>query len=304
MEDIRKRLRRYSVFERHSKVSVEDFAKPMEEDMSVKEFVLALPKILAGDTLLKIAKYIKESPTSSSKVLMMGAHPIKVGLSPLIIQCVERGIFNHVAGNGAVAVHDVEIAMMGATSEDVENSIDEGLFGMGKETALFINGALKDGLKKGWGFGESVGRKIIMEGLKYKELSILSSCVKRSIPITIHVAIGTDVVHVHPECSGAETGEATYKDFLKFVESLKRIEGGFVINLGSVVIMPEVFLKAISMLRNIGIVTKNFMTVNMDFTKLYRPSKNVLERPGGTSYELIGHHEINLPLLVATIMNL
>ena len=302
-QDIRSGLKRYSINERKSEVTVDDFAKSLKKGLNFSDFVHSLPKILASKDIQEVAKLISErTRNDSSKILMMGAHPIKVGVSPIIVQTIEKGIFNCVAGNGALAIHDVEIAMIGATSEDVESAIQDGSFGMAKETSIFINEAIKEGAKKNIGFGLAVGQKIISEKLKYENLSVLANCVKYKIPSLILVAIGTDIIHMHPECDGESLGKTSYADFISFSNVVTKLQNGYILNLGSAVIMPEVFLKALSISRNIGNKIENFISVNMDFEKHYRPTKNILERPGGKSYTIIGHHEINFPLLVAMII--
>lgn len=236
----------------------------------------------------------------------MGAHPIKLGLSPIIIDLINRGIITAIATNGACIVHDFEIAYAGYTSEDVKEAICDGSFGMAIETGSLINTALSDGVKSGLGIGDSFGKFIFQrQDMKYKDMSIFGQCYTHKIPITTHVAIGTDIIHMHPEADGASIGEGSLRDFQLLSSIVCGLDGGVFINLGSAVIIPEVFLKALSLARNLDHNAKNFTAINMDFIKQYRASENVLNRPLGKSghaINLIGHHEIMLPLLAAIII--
>ena len=237
---------------------------------------------------------------------MMGAHVVKVGLSPLIVDLLNRGVITHVAMNSAASIHDVETAMWGHTSEDVAVNLMDGTFGMSKETGDFINLALEKGMTESdAGYGETLGRKILDLKGKYRSVSILASCYKLGVPVTVHAAIGTDIIHQQPTMNGAATGEMSFRDFKVFVRSIQGlINGGVVLNFGSAVIMPEVFLKALTVARNLGFKAKGFTTANFDMIKQYRPQMNVVERPTqryGHGYNFIGHHEIMFPLLAAMI---
>jgi hypothetical protein len=237
---------------------------------------------------------------------MMGAHVVKCGLSPLVIELIEQGVLTSVATNGAGIIHDFEIAYAGQTSEDVAESIRDGRFGMAKETADFLNAAIKEGVQEGRGMGESVGSKIAHDRLMYRDMSIAHACWKKRVPLTVHVAIGTDIIHQHPSFSGADTGEASARDFKKFCVEVSRLNnGGVVLSFGSAVIMPEVFLKALSIARNLAGPVKNFTTANFDMQFQYRPQQNIVSRPvsgGGRGFYIVGHHEIMLPLLTQAIL--
>lgn len=298
-------IRRRSIKERKSKVREKDLASPYRKGSSFREFLDGLPDILGAKDLRAIARHIVEARKGGRPVILgMGAHVIKTGLSPLIIDLMEGGVVTGVAMNGAGIVHDFEIAYGGATSEDVDTEIDEGMFGMTEETGRLINEAIKKGVKEGLGIGEAIGREI--EGSSYpcKDLSILAAGVRLGLPVTVHVALGTDVTHVHPEADGGAIGEGSMRDFRIFCGMVKDLEGGVYMNIGSAVILPEVLLKAITVVRNLGHRVDRFVTANMDFIQHYRPITNVVKRPtkkGGKGYNLTGHHEIMIPLLVAAV---
>jgi hypothetical protein len=302
-----KGIKTSSLQKRKSKVGVDSFASPLRPASSFKEFLHSLPKILAAEDFQKVVSRICEAVRGDKMVLLgMGAHPIKVGLNPIIINLMERGIIRGLALNGAGIVHDVEIALAGKTSEEVGEGLGTGAFGVTKETAELINNALQAGHKEGWGIGESIGRALQKEsGLQHREMSLCAAAFRLEIPLTVHVAIGTDVVHIHPSTDGAIIGEMTYLDFRLFAALVSSLEGGIYINLGSAVIMPEVFLKALSAARNLGHRVKDFSTLNMDFIQHYRPTQNVVCRPtiqGGKGFALTGHHEIMFPLLAAAVI--
>ena len=235
----------------------------------------------------------------------MGAHVIKVGLNPLIIDLMKKGVISCIAMNGAGAIHDVEIALSGKTSEDVLSGLQSGEFGMAGEAADVINHAVRSGMNNNQGMGESIGKKLLQLSAPYNEMSLLAMASKSGIPITVHVSIGADTIHMHPNFDGAATGKLSHNDFIKFSSLVSQLEGGVFFNVGSAVILPEVFLKALSLASNSGCKLKNLTTVNMDFIRHYRPSVNVVERPtelDGKGFHLIGHHEIMLPLLAAAIL--
>jgi len=295
----------YSLRERHSKVNLKRFGKSFEGG-SFKEFLNSLPNILAVDDMKAVVKSIVRARRGKRHVILgMGAHPIKVGLSPVIINLMQRNIITALAMNGACIIHDFEISMMGCTSEDVDREICNGRFGMARETGEGLNNAIKEGVRNGMGIGRAVGDYILNNDLPYKRFSILAAASRLGIPATVHVAIGTDIIHMHPQADGAAIGEGSMRDFKLFCSLVSRLKGGVYINLGSAVIMPEVFLKALSVTRNLKYNVKDFTTVNMDFIQHYRCRENILRRPvlsGGSSYALIGHHEIMFPLLSAAIM--
>ncbi len=291
---------------RKCKVAIKDFAKTAKKGASFNDFYDSLPDILASRNL----KYLVEAIVSAYKkekmvIFMMGAHVIKCGLSGLIIDLMKRGIVRAVALNGAGVIHDTEIALIGRTSEDVGEGIVDGTFGMAKETATFINEAINSGLGSGIGIGEAVGGAIVKAKLPNKEMSILANGYELNCPVTAHVAIGTDIIHQHPSANGEAIGEGSLLDFKNFIYSVSRLEDGVAINFGSAVLLPEVFLKALTVARNLGHKTKVFTTANFDMISQYRPYQNVLSRPtsgGGKSYNMTGHHEIMIPLLYRAII--
>src|SRR3989338_2956275 len=273
---------------RKCKVSIRDFAKLTKKGSSFKAFYDSLPAILAGQSLKSVVDAIVASYKSEKMVIfMMGAHVIKCGLTPLIVDLMKLGVVKAVALNGAGIIHDTEIAMIGRTSEDVGEGIVDGSFGMAKETASFINEAINAGFKKGLGLGESVGRRIVRDKLPNRNLSILSTGYELNVPVTVHVAIGTDIIHQHPSANGEAIGEGSLLDFRNFIYSVSKLEGGVAVNFGSAVVLPEVFLKAVTVSRNLGHKIRVFTTANFDMINQYRPHKNILSRPtstGGKAY--------------------
>ncbi len=297
----------YSIKERFSKVDKRAFAGVCVKGGSFGEFYKSLPDILRARDLKAVAEAIIGAKRKKKPViLMMGAHVIKCGLSPLIIDLVKKKIITAIALNGAGIIHDFEIAYLGKTSEDVGEALRDGRFGMGRETAEFLNSAIKEGAGGGLGIGESVGGAIARRNIRYKNHSILYNCYKQKIAVSVHVAIGTDIIHQHPSFDGAACGDGSQKDFLKLVESVSKIgAGGVVLNFGSNVVLPEVFLKALNLARNLGHKVDNFVTANFDMIYHYRPAVNVVTRPtqgSGKGYYIIGHHEIMLPLLHRAII--
>jgi len=270
------------------------------------DFLDFLPEIQAGMDLREVVDRIAEAVRRKKMVLLgMGAHPIKVGLSPILIDWMERGILRGIGMNGAGLIHDVEVAMIGHTSEDVDEELSKGTFGMVKETHETINHAIEWGVREGLGIGEALGRKILSGDFPFKKLSLLAAGQRLGIPITVHVAIGTDITHMGPSANGAAIGEGSLRDFHAFASLVSKLERGVFINLGSAVILPEVFLKAVGLARNLGHPLVNFTTVNMDFIHHYRPAMNVIRRPtlkGGKGITLIGHHELMFPLLAAAVI--
>jgi hypothetical protein len=270
------------------------------------EFLNSLPATLKAEELRAFAQDWAVACKAGRKIiLMMGAHPIKVGLSPLFIDLIEKGLISGLAGNGAVAIHDVEMALFGRTSEDVEAGLMDGSFGMCQETGQFINEAANFAFERDLGLGEALGERLEAVSPQYGELSLILACRKKGIPFTAHIAIGTDIVHQHPSCDGKAWGAASYTDFKIFAHLVSRLSGGLVVNLGSAVVMPEVFLKGLTVARNLGNEVKNFSAANFDIIQHYRPNTNVLIRPtatgGGKSYAFTGHHEILFPLVAAMV---
>ncbi len=304
--DLRK-VKTYSIADRPSKVITTNFAKPYQKGSSLSQFMSQLPGILIGADFKQLVKTIVQAFHSDRQIIaMMGAHVIKCGLSPLIIQLMEAGAIKCLALNGAGIIHDSEIANWGTTSEDVASAIDDGTFGMAAETPAFINDALKTGQRKNLGFGEAVGLKIQQSNCLYKNYSILGTGYQLKIPITVHIAVGTDILHQHPSSDGAIIGELSYRDFRIFCAQVAKLaEGSVVLNFGSAVILPEIFLKALSVARNLRYPAHGFTTANFDMIRHYRPQVNIVQRPtqtGGRGYQFIGHHEIMIPLLVAGII--
>ena len=301
-----KKVQTCSLAERDSKVKIESFGKPWGSEGTVTQWLRCLPKILAGNDFQEIVdRIVRAAAAGKTIVLGMGAHVIKVGLNPIIIDLLDRKIISGVAMNGAGIIHDAEVAMVGHTSEDVAAEIGKGGFGMADETGKFLNRAISEGAKQGTGLGESVGAMLVKEGFPYNQYSLLARAYELDIPVTVHVAIGTDTIHFHPDVDGASIGRTTHLDFRIFARLVSMLEGGVFINLGSAVIMPEVFLKALSLVRNLGHGVRDFTTVNMDFIRQYRPITNVVHRPtldGGKGYDLVGHHEIMFPLLAAAVI--
>jgi len=297
-----------SIAKRKSKVTPKDFARTVDPKKSLlADFVDSLPRILMAEELRQLVLDIERSRRRNKPViLMMGAHVVKVGLSPLVVDLVRRGIITHVAMNSAAAIHDVETAMWGQTSEDVAVSILDGKFGMSRETGEFINRGLVRGFAETTeGYAETLAKKLIASKARYREVSILAACYEQSVPVTVHAAIGTDIIHQQPSMDGAATGEMSFRDFKILANSIKDLTGGgVVLNVGSAVILPEVFLKALTVARNLGYKAQGFSTANFDMIRQYRPQMNVVERPTqrfGRGYSFTGHHEIMIPLLAAMI---
>jgi hypothetical protein len=299
-------IKTYSLSERHSKVSQADFGAPWQRGGSFKEFVNRLPKILAGQTLREMtAAWVKARKAGRQVVLGMGAHPIKVGLNPVLIDLMKRGLITGVALNGAGIIHDAEVAMVGRTSEDVDEVLGCGQFGMAKETAEFLNDAIAWGEQNGLGLGEAVGRRLLSRNFSHQDLSLIANAAALEVPLTVHVAVGTDIIHLHPSVSPEALGATTHRDFRLFAALVSDLNDGVFINLGSAVIIPEVFLKAITLARNLGHKVAPLTTVNLDFMQHYRPLTNVVRRPTagvGQGYALTGHHEIMFPLLAALVI--
>ncbi|MBU2497915.1 MAG: hypothetical protein KKE57_03355 [Proteobacteria bacterium] len=299
-------MKSHPLRERTSKVKIEDFARPWEPGSGLGPWLENLPRILAGNDFRKVVENIVRAVKSEKVVLLgMGAHAIKVGLNPVIIDLLERRVVTALAMNGAGIIHDSELAMVGHTSEDVSVRLGEGKFGMTDEPARFLNQAIIEGADRGLGLGEAIGSRLVEENFPYNHVSILATAYKLHIPVSVHVAIGTDTIHAHPSVDGAAIGKTSHHDFRLFAALVSRLEEGVFINLGSAVIIPEVFLKALTLVRNLGHEVKRMTTVNMDFLKQYRPLTNVVHRPtleGGEGYFLVGHHEIMFPLLAAAVM--
>ncbi len=300
-------IRTQSVRERSSKVSLQDCARPVASDASFKDFLASLPNILKAKELQEFAAAIAEARAAQQPcILLMGAHVIKVGLAPLVIDLMEQGVVTHVALNSAGAIHDSESALFGVTSEDVATNLQDGSFGMWKETGDFINNTLRESREAhDCGFGEAIGRALAEQQAPYLEYSILAAGVRLGVPVSIHAAIGTDIVHQQPTMDGGVTGEMSFRDFRVLAHSVKDLsDKSVVMNVGSAVILPEVFLKALTVVRNLGHEARGFAAANFDMIQHYRPNVNVVSRPtmgAGRGYVFTGHHELMLPLLAAMV---
>lgn len=300
------KVRTYSLKERKSKVNVESFAKPWDIGGSILKWLDTIPDILCAKDLKEIiAELVRAKLYNRTVLLGMGAHPIKVGLNPVIIDLMEKGILKGIAMNGAGIIHDTEIAMVGHTSEDVAEQLKEGRFGMAEETGSFLNNAISEGRRKDMGLGEAVGNMLVREGFPFNKYSILARAFELDIPVTVHVAIGTDIIHMHPAVDPSAIGYTSHLDFRLFARLVSQLEEGVFINLGSAVIIPEVFLKALSLVRNLGYNIYKFTTINMDFITQYRAITNVVRRPtmeGGKGFNITGHHEIMFPLIASLLL--
>ncbi len=296
----------YSLKDRQSKVNRQDFGQAWQRGGSFKEYLDRLPNILAAADLRKVATaWLAARRQQHLVILGFGAHALKVGLSPIIINLMRRGLLSAVALNGAGIIHDAEIAMVGRTSEEVEAGLDAGQFGMAEETASFLNGAIQWGADQKLGLGEAIGKRLVESDFPYNDLSVLAQAAALEVPATVHVAVGTDIIHMHPSVDPAALGQTTHQDFRLFAALVSRLAGGMYLNLGSAVLLPEVFLKAISLARNLGHPVEPLTTVNLDFIQHYRPMTNVVRRPtqgSGQGFALTGHHEILFPLLAAIVI--
>ncbi|MBS3741261.1 MAG: hypothetical protein KGY75_06270 [Candidatus Cloacimonetes bacterium] len=299
-------VKTYPVAERPSKVSVQDFLK-IPKTFSTSEFIDSLPDILAGKNLKELIYNTKNALNNNKPLIIMhGGHVIKCGLSPLLIKAIESGIIDTIAVNGSVCIHDFEIAFFGKTSEIVDKAIEDGTFGMGEETGRDLNEAIKSGYRDKLGYGEAVGKFIYEQKPKYIQYSLLAKAYEYEIPVTVHAALGTDIIHQHKQADGESLGGASYRDFKIFTNRIKNLnDGGVLVNFGSAVILPEVFLKAITVVRNLGYPLKNFYTAVFDMIMHYRPRTNIVNRPtsmGGRGYYIIGQHEIMLPLFFYSLL--
>ncbi len=304
------RIRTYPLNERRSKVTVRDFAQPLKPGASATQLLNSLPRILAADDLRAVVDAIVRARTRRKAVLWgLGGHVIKVGLGPVLIHLIRRGFVSGIAINGAALVHDFEIALVGNTSEDVEVALGSGRFGMAEETGLYLNEMAVGAERSGIGLGEAAG-KLLTSGrlrVKHPEASVLIAAYRARVPVTAHLAIGTDIPHMHRSADGAALGAATHHDFRLFCTLVKKMHpGGVYLNWGSAVVLPEVFLKAVSVVRNLGVPLRPITTANFDFIQHYRPQQNVVKRPtlgpGSKGYAITGHHEILLPLVAAALI--
>ena len=299
-------VRTYPLASRASKAHAADFARAHRPGTGMRGFVESLPDILAGADFKAIVTALRAARAGSGGILWgLGAHVIKTGLSPVLIDLMERGYVSAVALNGAGVIHDFEVALAGSTSEEVDEALGPGRFGMADETGRLLNAAITDGVRDGKGIGQAVGDRLIAMAPKHASLSLIAAAARLGVPVTVHVAIGTDIIHMHPDASGAALGEGSLRDFRYFVSNVARLRGGVYLNCGSAVVLPEVFLKAVALARNRGLSLEGLTTVNLDFMRLYRPQTNVVTRPTagiGKGYSLVGHHEIMIPLLAAALV--
>jgi len=300
-------VRTYPLKSRQSKAHAEDFARPCGKGASLAQFIDALPNILAARDFKAVVGAIVEARQRSGIMWGLGAHVVKTGLGPVLIDLMERGFVSAIATNGATVIHDFEVALAGATSEEVDEALGPGRFGMAEETGRMLNDAITRGvIDAGLGIGQAVGRYLVAQQPEFVGHSVLAAAARLEIPVTVHVAIGTDIIHMHPAASGQALGEGSLRDFRYFVSNVARLEEGVYLNCGSAVVLPEVFLKAVALARNRGIALAKLTTVNLDFVRLYRPQTNVVARPTkgtGRGYSLVGHHELMIPLLAAAIID-
>jgi hypothetical protein len=302
------KLETYPLASRKSKVSARQLGKPAASGGSFLNFWERLPDVLAGRDLRELVRRMKHARGNGRTILWgLGAHVIKVGLSPILVELMERGWIQGIALNGAGIIHDFEMAFVGETSEEVAEGLGAGKFGMAEETGAHLNRAINEGVAAGLGLGESVGAFLIELSPPHQKLSLLANAYRLAIPVTVHVALGTDIIHMHPQASGEAIGKGSLIDFRLFASLVRDLDGGGVyLNFGSAVLLPEVFLKAVSVVRNLGYSLTDFSTANFDFIRHYRPRVNVVERPvtgSGRGFDFAGHHEILMPLLAAALLD-
>ena len=302
------RVSTYPLASRPSKVTVKDFAQPISEKSSLADFLTSLPNILAASSLRQLAARLRAARELGKPIIWgIGGHVIKTGMSPVIIDLMRRGFVSAIAANGSVLVHDAEIAMVGSTSEDVDATLGAGAFGAADETGKLLNEAAREGALNHTGLGEALGRALVERDPRHKDFSLLCAAYNARIPFTAHVTIGADIAHFHPSADAAALGETTHTDFRLLAEMVRRMDGGGVyLNIGSAVVLPEIFLKAVTLVRNLGHALKDITTANFDFIQSYRPLTNVVRRPvadgAGQGYSITGHHELTIPLLAAELL--
>ena len=298
----------YPLASRPSKVTVADFAKTISEDSSLREYLQSLPEILAVQNLREIAARVRRARNLGKPIIWgLGGHVIKTGLSSIIIDLMGRGFVNAIAVNGSVLIHDAEIALVGSTSEDVDATLGEGVFGGAEETGRLVNDAARDGARDNLGLGEAMGRALTALKPTNESFSLLCEAYKARVPFTAHLTIGGDIAHFHPQADGAAFGATSHTDFRLLAEIVRRMNGGGVyLNIGSAVTLPEVFLKCVTLVRNLGHELHDITTANFDFIQSYRPLVNVVRRPtadgAGRGFAITGHHELTIPLLAAELI--
>ena len=300
-------VRTYPLASRTSKARVTDFARPVERGGTFKAWFDSLPAILGAQDLRRVVQALVAARARQGGIVWgLGAHVIKTGVSPVLIDLMHRGWVSAVALNGAGIIHDFEIALSGATSEDVDESLGPGRFGMAEETAVLLNDAIRRGAEGGFGLGQAVAAFLADRNPPHADRSLAVAAHRLGIPVTVHVAMGTDIIHMHPAASGAAIGETSLRDFRYFTSSVARLGAGVYLNCGSAVVLPEVFLKAVALVRNQGIPLDGLTTVNIDFLRMYRPQTNVVTRPvagtSGVGISLVGHHEVLIPLIAAALI--
>jgi hypothetical protein len=300
-------VRTYPLASRKSKARAEDFAKPFARGGSFSSWFDSLPAILGAKDLHRVVQAIGHAHTRGAGIVWgIGAHVIKTGVSPVLIDLMTRGYVSALAMNGAGIIHDFEIALSGATSEDVDETLGPGRFGMAEETGTQLNEILSTASAKNQGIGQAVGAALSQVKPPHADRSLAVAAHRLGIPLTVHVAVGTDIIHMHPKASGAAIGDASLRDFRYFTSCVARLTGGVYLNCGSAVVMPEVFLKAVALVRNQGIALEGLTTVDIDFVRMYRPQTNVVRRPvagtNGVGISLVGHHEVLIPLIAAGLI--
>ena len=300
-------VRTYPLAERASKARAGDFARPQQPGASFADWFEALPRILGAADLRRVVDVlIRVKREGRGIVWGIGAHVIKTGVSPVLIDLMQRGYVSALAMNGAGIIHDFEVALAGATSEDVDESLGPGRFGMAHETGTQLNAIAERASREGQGLGQAVARFLAESNPVHADKSLAVAAHRSGIPLTVHVAVGTDITHMHPHASGAAIGDTSLRDFRFFTSSVARLDGGIYLNCGSAVVLPEIFLKSVALARNRGIALDGLTTVNVDFQRLYRPTTNVLTRPvagtGGAGISLVGHHEILIPWIAAAVL--
>jgi Arginine dihydrolase ArgZ-like, C-terminal, Rossmann fold len=302
-------VRTYPLASRKSKVSLSDFAQPLTDNASLPDFLSNLPNVLAVQSLRDLAGRMRRARELQKPIIWgIGGHVIKTGLAPILIDLLQRGFLSAVAANGSVLVHDAEIAMIGSTSEDVDATLSEGVFGGAEETGRLLNGAAQEGARDQIGLGEAMGRALLAQNPKHRDYSLQCATYEARIPFTAHITVGGDIAHFHPNVDGAALGATSHTDFRLLAELVRRMDGGGVyLNVGSAVVLPEVFLKCVTLVRNLGHSLTDITTANFDFIQSYRPQANVVRRPtengAGHGYSITGHHELTIPLLAALLLS-
>jgi hypothetical protein len=299
-------IRTYPLASRRSKARVDQFASPYRAGSGLTGLLASMPSLLGAADFAAVVRAMAAARRNGRAIIWgLGAHVFKTGLSPILIDLIDRGCVSAIAINGAGVIHDFELAWSGGTSEDVDAALGPGEFGMAEETATLLNRAIVDGIARGDGLGQSVGAFLCDSRPPFESYSVIARACRAAVPVTVHVAMGTDIIHMHPAASGAAIGEGSLRDFRYFTSAVAQLAGGVYLNCGSAVILPEVFLKAVAIARNQGASLDGITTVNLDFLRHYRPLTNVVTRPTqgiGTGYSITGHHEILIPLLAAALI--